>query len=148
IVKAADASVLLDAADLRSYKLPFTVRNISHNRDVQVLVTRHQESLVMGQGSDTIRVEVPPDTWVPGDVVHFVETITREVTDGQGRTVIGPNGQPEMETVPVATFRAMLGCLTPRNSCDPTVGGQTQSGYLGMRDNTKHYVQYFVPFRG
>ena len=148
VVKAADASVTLDAASLRSYKLPFKVRNLVYNRDVQVIVTRHQESIVLGQGADTIRVDVPADVWVPGDVVHFVENITREVRDAQGRTVIGPDGQPVTETVPVATTRAMLGCLAPRNSCDPTIGGRSQSGYTGIRDNTKHLVTYYVPFRG
>jgi len=148
VVKAADASVTLDAGSLRSYKLPFKVRNLSHNRDVQVLVTRHQETIVLGQASDTIRVDVPADVWVPGDVLHFVENVTREVTDAQGRTVLGPDGQPLTETVPVATMRVMLGCLNPRNSCDPTFGGRSQSGYTAIRDNTLQLVTYYVPFRG
>lgn len=147
VIKAADATVTLNAADLKSYKLPFKVRNLTHNRDVQVVVTRHQETLLMGQASDTIRVDVPADVWVPGDVLHFVENVTREVTVG-GQTVIGPDGQPVMETVPVATFRVMLGCLNPRNSCDPTFGGRSQSGYTAIRDNTTHLVRYLVPFKG
>src|SRR5690606_16625768 len=71
VIKAADATVTLNAADLKSYKLPFKVRNLTHNRDVQVVVTPHQETLLMEQASDTIRVSVPADSWVPVDLTQY-----------------------------------------------------------------------------
>ncbi|MBI4546237.1 MAG: T9SS type A sorting domain-containing protein, partial [Gemmatimonadetes bacterium] len=150
LVKAADATVTLAAKDLKSYSLPFSVKNLSFNsRNVTVLVTQHQDSVLMGQGSDTLRVAVPAGFWAPGDVLHFVETVTREKKDAQGRTVIGANGQPETETVPVATFKVVLGCVNVRNSCDPTFGGTSNSGYTAVRAaGTTQQVNYFVPFRG
>lgn len=147
-IKAADATVTLDATDLRAYELPFTVRNTVYDRDVSVVVTTHQDSVLLGQGADSLRVEVPAGKWMPGDVLYFVETLTQEVTDENGNTVLGAGGQPETETLRVATFKTVLGCLAPRNSCDPTVGGSLSSGYVVTPVGTAQEVQYYVPLKG
>ena len=47
-----------------------------------------------------------------------------------------------------ATFRVVLGCLAPRNSCDPTIGGSLQSGYIPAIAGTSQFVEYFVPLGG
>lgn len=147
-VQAAGEASNLDAADLVAYNLPFTVRNVTYDRPVQVLVAQHQESILLGDGLDTLRVDVPGNNWVPGDVMYIVEQVTREVTDDDGLTVIGPDGQPQTEQALVATFKITLGCIAPRESCDPTVGGRNLSGYVPVRDNTTHLVNFLVPFRG
>ena len=146
-VKEADPSVTLDASELVAYNLPFEVRNATYNRPVQVVVTQHQDSILLGQGFDTIRVAVPGNNWVPGDVMYFVEEVTREVTENGG-TVIGPDGQPVTETVLVATNKITIGCLQPRAACDPTIGGRELSGFAPTVPGTRQMIQYLVPFSG
>jgi hypothetical protein len=148
-VKEADPNVDLEAGDLVAYDLPFTVANAAYGgRSVEVLVTSHQESILLGQSNDSIRVDVPAGMWVPGDQTFLVELATVEQIDENGNTILGPNGNPLTEQKAVATFRMVLGCQTPRNSCDPTIGGQLQSGYIPAIAGVNQFVQYFVPLEG
>ncbi len=137
-----------DITELEAYSMPFVVRNNTYSRAVDVVVTSHQETVLVGQANDSIRVEVPAGLWVPGDVLHFVETVTNEVLDENGNTVLDAGGQPQTEQVTTVTFRAVLGCLAPRNSCDPTIGGDLQSGYIPVEEGTTETVEYFVPLKG
>jgi hypothetical protein len=146
LVREADPSVTLPADSLRAYKLPFSVRNLTYDRDVTVLVTSRQHTTLLGQGLDTVRVQVPADHWMPGDEIHLVETVTRERRDAQGRTVFDPaTGRPELETVPAATFKFTLGC-NPIVPCDPTVGGQLASAYQPVPAGARIVTNYYVPF--
>jgi len=147
-IQAADPSATLTAADLREYRLPFTVRNAQFDRDVEVVVASHASGALLGQGNDSIRVDVPADTWIPGDILYFVEQVQRERSDANGNTILGPDGQPEMETIREATFRVAMGCLAPRLSCDPTVGGAASSAYVAYQPGSTYDVRYFVPLRG
>ena len=147
-IKAVDASVTIDAEDLRAYKLPFSVRNLTFGRDAQIVVVEHQDSILLGNALDTARVAVPEDVWVPGDVAYIVETVTREARDASGRVILDANGQPVLEQADVATFRLVLGCQEPRLSCDPTVGGRQPSGYIATQPGTQQLVNYIVPIRG
>lgn len=146
-VLAAVQEVDPDIEMLESYSLPFSVRNNTYGRDVQIAVVDHQESVLVGQGVDTARVEVPAGVWVPGDQIYFVETVTREVTDDQGNTVLDAGGQPATETATVVTFDVILGCDAPRPSCDPTTGGSTESGYIPVTEQVTLTVPWLVPLQ-
>lgn len=146
-VLAAVQEVNPDVETLESYSLPFSVRNNTYGRDVRIAVVDHQESVLVGQGVDTARVEVPAGVWVPGDQIYFVETVTREVTDDQGNTVLDAGGQPATETATVVTFDVTLGCDAPRPSCDPTIGGSIESGYIPVTEQTTLTVSWLVPLQ-
>ena len=146
-VLAAVQEVNPDVESLESYALPFSVRNNTYGRDVQIAVIDHQESVLVGQAVDTARVEVPAGVWVPGDQIYFVETVTREVTDDQGNTVLDAGGQPATETATVVTFDVTLGCDAPRPSCDPTTGGSTESGYIPVTEQVTLTVPWLVPLQ-
>ena len=146
-VLAAVQEVNPDIETLESFSLPFSVRNNTYGRDVQVVVAGHQESVLVGQGVDTARVEVPAGVWVPGDQLYFVETVTSEVTDDQGNTVLDAGGQPVTETSTVVTFDVTLGCDAPRSSCDPTTGGSIESGYIPVTEQTTLTVSWLVPLQ-
>ncbi|MYK68272.1 MAG: T9SS type A sorting domain-containing protein [Gammaproteobacteria bacterium] len=146
-VLAAVQEVNPDVESLESYALPFSVRNNTYGRDVQIAVIGHQESVLVGQAVDTARVEVPAGVWVPGDQIYFVETVTREVTDDQGNTVLDAGGQPTTETATVVTFDVTLGCDAPRPSCDPTTGGSTESGYIPVTEQVTLTVPWLVPLQ-
>ena len=120
-IKSADGNITLEPGDLVALQLPFTISNVAHNRSVEVVVTGKQQSVLLGQSNDSVRVDTPADKWMPGDETFLVETVTREKLDENGNTVI-EGGQPVTETAVVATFRMVLGCLAPRNSCDPHRG--------------------------
>jgi hypothetical protein len=147
-IKDADPSVDLEPGDLVAYNLPFTVSNSVYDRPVQVVVTDHRKTLLLGQANDSIRVDVPAGTWVPGDETFLVETLVIEQTDENGNTILGPGGQPLVEEKLVATFRMVLGCIAARNSCDPTIGGSLQSGYIAASSGVNQFVEYFVPLDG
>ena len=136
-----------DIAELESYALPFSVRNNTYGRDVQVVVADHRESVLVGQGVDSVRVEVPPGVWVPGDQLYFVETVTREVLDSLGNTMLDEGGQPRTEQATVVTFDVTLGCDAPRPSCDPTIGGDNSSGYIAVTEQTTLTVPWLVPLQ-
>lgn len=136
----------LSPEDVAAFNLPFTVQNVTYDRSVQIVVAEHQDSILLGQGADTVRVAVPGDNWVPGDVLYFVEQVEREVTGEDGGTVF-ENGQPLTETALVATTRVVLGC-TGRESCDPTIGGAASTGYVTVDPGTEYFFGFFVPFTG
>ena len=146
-VLAAVQEVNPDIETLESYSLPFSVRNNTYGRDVQIAVVGHEESVLVGQGVDTARVEVPAGVWVPGDQIYFVETVTREVTDDQGNTVLDAGGQPATEDATVVTFDVTLGCDAPRPSCDPTIGGSIESGYIPVTEQLTLTVPWLVPLQ-
>ena len=137
-----------DIDELESYALPFSVRNNTYGRDVQVVVADHQESVLVGQGVDSVRVDVPQGVWVPGDQLYFVETVTREVLDSLGNTMLDEGGLPRTEQATVVTFDVTLGCDAPRPSCDPTIGGDNNSGYIAVTEQTTLTVPWLVPLQG
>ena len=137
-----------DITELESYTMPFSVRNNTYGRDVQVVVVDHQESVLVGQGVDSVRVEVPAGVWVSGDQLYFVESVTREVADSSDNTVLDASGQPMTEQELVVTFDVTLGCTAPRPSCDPTTGGELNSGYIAVTEQLALTVSWLVPLQG
>lgn len=138
----------LASADLRPARLPFSVSNATTGRAVTVVVsTRLSNTILLGTGNDTIRAELPANEWVPGDPVALIEDVDVDSTVG-GRVVLGSDGRPlRVLRRRVAFSRAVLGCDTPRESCNPVATGQRgASGYLALTSTTQTRAHYFVGF--
>jgi hypothetical protein len=91
------ASILgIDPATIRPARLPFTVVNTSTGDTVQVVVfTRLVNSMLLGDGEDTVRVAVPASEWIPGDRMAFIEDIAEDsVAAGTAFVSFGVGGQP------------------------------------------------------
>ncbi len=121
-----------DASQLVAVKLPFTITNASFgNRVVNVVMKkRASNTILLGNGQDTLTVPIPADVWVPGDQLFLLED-----TDGNPAT-------PD-----VATFTNFsLACPTSiglRPSCNPlallTRGATT---YITTQPGTVESVLY------
>jgi len=119
----------ITAESLVALRLPFAVRNASYGRDVTVaMLRRPDDTIVLGTGSDTLRVRVPPDAWVPGDRLVLLEPDS--------------TGAPE-----VTWAAAVLGCdpvRWTRATCNPlrlrTTGATVWLGPLaGMRLRVRYH---------
>jgi len=149
VADAATAALLgQPLADLVPVKLPFTIENVTYGRPVEVaMVRRVSNRIVLGQGQDTVSVEIPEDVWVPGDRLVFIENIVEDSVIG-GRVVLS-GGTPVQRTRRAVTFTtAVVGCNQIRESCNPvvfnTVGG---SGYNPMRNGDETRFHYYVGFQ-
>lgn len=134
--------------DLVPVKLPFTIRNTTFGRDVSVaMVRRLTNRIQLGALTDTISVQVPDDVWVPGDELYFIETVTEDSTVG-GRLVMDSPAQPHEYSHAAETFaKAVLGCNTPRVTCNPIVQGTAgATGYEPMRTGDSTRFGYYTPF--
>ncbi len=111
---ATAALVGTPQADLVPMRFPFTVRNTTFGRDVRIAVTsRLNNTMVLGSGNDTARVAIPPAEWVAGDVMFFIEDVTRDsvvVVGTDTLVVLDAGGQPIPVIRPEITFTAVLGC--------------------------------------
>jgi hypothetical protein len=135
-------------ADLVAVKLPFTIRNLTFNRPVDVaMVKRSVNRLSLGRNQDTISVEVPGDVWVPGDALYLLEDIVEDSTTSKG-VVLDAAGQPVQRTRRAVTFtRAVLGCDTPRESCNPIpLATPGATGYDPMSNGDKTRFGYYTGF--
>jgi hypothetical protein len=104
---------------LVAVKVPFTVRNLSFNRNVTIAMRKRPStgnSILVGFGFDTLRVSIGANEWVPGDRLYFLE----------------PDGAAALQ---VTFSAAIVGCdqvTFTRTSCNPvrlrTTGA---SVYLG-----------------
>lgn len=146
---ATAALVGVPQSDLVPVKVPFAVRNETFDRDVQVaMIRRVVNSLLLGQGADTIRVEVQPDQWIPGDELIFLESVTRDSTVG-GNVVLDGSGQPVQATSTVVTYpSAVVGCDAPRPpACNPvTALTRGQTGYLPVAQGDAAKWEYYAGF--
>ena len=160
----AQAAALLDPAlqqavtqqDLVALKLPFGVWNSTYQRDVEVAMLQRTltqaanvaNSYRLGQGADTLRVRIPEDVWVPGDLLYFIEPVTRD-SIAFGNTVLGTSGQPLRVTDNQVTFgAAVVGCSTPNppycNPLGPNMPGST--GWLATSVGDSAQFEYLVGF--
>jgi hypothetical protein len=157
LTDAATAALLgVDQSDLVPVKAPFTVRNVTFNRDVSVaMVRRISNRLLLGNGVDTISVEVQEDQWIPGDRLYFIEDIVEDSTAlpfpaGTGGVVVDAgSGQVVQRTRRAATFtQAVFGCNSVREPCNPVV--QTTPGATGydpFRAGDVTRWEYYVGFK-
>lgn len=146
---AATADLLgFPQTDLVAVKAPFTVRNTTFNRDVTIAMLRRQSNtFLLGNGSDTVRVNIQPDQWVPGDHLFFIENVKEDSTTANG-VVLGGGGQPIQVTHPKVTFTtAVLGCDNVREACNPVgVGSRGETGYLPVANGDKIMMSYLSGF--
>ncbi|MBI4540639.1 MAG: hypothetical protein HY704_14155 [Gemmatimonadetes bacterium] len=110
------------APTLKAFALPFKVRNLTDNREVQVAVVEHFDKVLLGQGRDTATVTGPDGKWTPGDRIVLVESI-------------GGTATP--------TWDVILGCTsTVRRVCDAT----NQSAYAAVVEaGVRHNLVYYRP---
>lgn len=141
--------------NVQEFSLPFAVRSVTRGTNVDVVVLRHQSSVLLDVGPDTVRVNVPAGAWVPGDELVLLETVLRDSTiliDGSPAVVLDtitglPIQVPRLE----ATWQGSLGCLVPRRSCNPiNVPPERQltspSSYAPVFANWQQHVVYHEPF--
>jgi len=117
----AEAAALLGVpqTDLVPRRFPFTIRNETFDREVRLAaVARPVDSLLLGSGSDTARVAIPATEWVPGDLLYFIETVTRDSLRSGMWVVLDAQGKPITLTRPEITLMAVLGCTDPPQ-CTP-----------------------------
>lgn len=116
---------------LVAVKVPFTIRNLSFGRDVTVAMRKRADNTILvGNGADTVRVTVGADEWVPGDRLYLLEP------DGAG-------------ALQVTFSAATIGCdqtKFTRTSCNPvrlaTRGG---SVWLGPQAGQALIANWHVP---
>lgn len=164
------ASRTITTDSLAALTLPFTVTNQRTGAPVSIAVLKNQRpgltatvrepSMLLGASSDTVRVAIPQDRWVPGDRLFFIETFQTFATDTvAGREVLEDsivvntvNGKPDTTVVPKTvtvtrvTWSPMrLGCsgLT----CNP-VFGRGGTGFTETNKDQQLTVVYFAPIGG
>lgn len=144
---------------LSPIKFPFVVLTPRGDTAILAAVPRNvatptATTLLLGTGVDTIRVTPQLDTWVPGDQFIVLERITRDSTVGgvtvfpdttvAGQTLLRPI--QVVDTV-VAFGPTVLGCNTPRESCNPIrFGTRGATGYLPYQNGSKLVIDYPLPF--
>ncbi|MBA3557634.1 MAG: hypothetical protein H0W30_03445 [Gemmatimonadaceae bacterium] len=168
VLGSATRTITTDS--LAALKLPFTVRNTRTNAEVTIAVlknerpgitaTSRQPSQILGASSDTVRVSIPDDSWVPGDKLYFIETFSTFATDTvAGREVLEDslvittvNGRPDTTVVPktvtvtrVTWGPATLGCSAL--PCNP-VFGRGGTGFTDTNKDQQLTVVYFAPVGG
>jgi hypothetical protein len=165
LTDAATATLLSDAGlaagvvtqqDLVAVKAPFTIRNTTFGRDVSIAMVRRTmtqgasvaNTYRLGRNADTLRVGIPADEWVPGDLLYFIETVTRDSTEG-ANVVLDGSLQPLRVTNPQVTFTgATIGCNQPNppfcNPLGPNILGS--SGWLATSAGDSVQFEYNLGF--
>jgi hypothetical protein len=133
--------------DLVAVKAPFTIENLTFGGRVDIAMARRtSDTWLLGVGPDTVRVAIPIDEWVPGDLLHLLETRTVDSTDANQYLVLS-GGEPIRVARRARTFSsAVFGCADPRLSCNPVAIGA--SGYSGYRPIQPGDVTEFHYYRG
>jgi hypothetical protein len=132
-------------------KFPFAVTNTTFNRPVTLAMLKRtalgrDSTILMGSGTDTIRVAVPDDIWVPGTPYIMIEPVQRDSVVS-GAVILDGTGQPVVIQSNEVTFVTTLGCNMPRLSCNPlTSGTPGATGYLPMPAQTDLAIRYATPF--
>jgi hypothetical protein len=147
----AETAALLnvDQTDLVPVKVPFTVRNTTFDRSVDVaMVRRPSNRILLGNNTDTLSVEIQEDQWVPGDELVFLEDIAEDSVGASGGVVLDGGSQPVQTTRRAMTFNpAVFGCNSIRLSCNPVqtvTPGAT--GYDPFRNGDITRWAYYVGF--
>jgi hypothetical protein len=136
-------------------KAPFQIIGIDGDPADFVMFQRHttgnvadslfRNSRLWGNGGDTVRVQIPPDAWMPGDTVWVIENVLQPKTFLSGTNVVTvvPNTAaptlPTEESTKIVGLKMVQSCNaggTPtRITCNPialnTLGA---TGYLPFED--------------
>lgn len=136
---------------LSPIRFPFTVVSSTGNPVILAAprrtATGATNTLLIGNGADTIRVQVDSLDWLPGDPFVILEVMERDSLI-DGAVAVDANGQrlTQLDTV-VAFAPAVLGCNTPRERCNPArFPGPGGTGYLPYQDGWKLVINYPFPF--
>ena len=147
---------------LAALTLPFTVRNLRFGRPVSVVALRnaHPASALLGSSSDTVRVPVPSNRWIPGEQLYFLESVPSYRYDTLSTAPLVrrirrlANGDPDTTSVFKMTWGPVrLGCdlpaapVTPTASCNPLTGFAA-TGYTLANKNQSYDLIWYAPLRG
>lgn len=134
--------------DLIPVRMPFTIRNVTFDREVRVARDRRfNNRILLGTALDTASVVVPEDEWIPGDALVFIEDVAFDSTTAAGVVLSG--NQPVRVTRPTVTFSlATIGCNTAiRLSCNPlTAGTPGATGYNPISEGDITRFEYYLGF--
>jgi hypothetical protein len=134
--------------DLIPVRMPFTIRNVTYNREVRVARDRRLSNrILLGTGQDTMSILVPEDEWIPGDALVLIEDVASDSTTVNGVVLSG--NQVVQVTRPTVTFSlATIGCNTAiRLSCNPlTAGTPGATGYNPISAGDLTRWEYYVGF--
>jgi hypothetical protein len=137
------------ATDLVAARMPFTIRNITTGKPVSLAMrARSSNTILLGSGLDTIRVALAATEWAPGDALILIDSVVTDSVVG-GLVQLGAGGQPIPAPGRRVSFStAILGCNTPRASCNPVAALTTgQTGYVPLEAGTRTRWHYTVGFR-
>jgi hypothetical protein len=172
---AADTSVT--NRPLVAARFPFTVRTANGQTATLAMFRRFRDgtpriadsirnnSRVLGNNGDTLRVTIPTLQWVPGDTIFIIETALRDSVTGSGAdriTVLrdsSVNGRTVRVPIQVPTRfvagRFVLSCTgtatvpvtTQAPRCNPLVVGTFgATGYLPYRNGWEYVAEYARSF--
>ena len=155
--KAVAGGALAATATLAALKFPFVV--VTPRGDTAILAaTTPSRTAVFGTGPDTLRITPANDSWIPGDAFVMLEQVRRDSTTGSGATLVTVFGDTTIngttvkrpiqvvDTV-VAFGPTVLGCNTPRVTCNPVkFGTRGATGYLTYLNGWKLVIDYPRPF--
>jgi hypothetical protein len=146
---ATSALTGIPQPDLIPVRMPFTIRNVTFDREVRVARDRRfNNRILLGIASDTMSVVVPEDEWIPGDVLILIEDVTFDSTVAGGVVLSG--NAPIQVTRPTVTFTsAVVGCNTAiRLSCNPlTAATPGATGYNPISAGDITRWEYYVGFQ-
>jgi hypothetical protein len=154
---ATAALVGLPQSLLNPVRAPFTITNRTTGSPVAVAMRARLDSTrLLGTGSDTLRVTVPRDQWLPGDSIYLLEEVETDSTVGSPpRVVLNPNdrdaegkARPYRVSRRSMSFRrAVFSCEAPRPGCNPLAPGtRGASGYAPLAPGTTNSFVYYTGF--
>ena len=134
---------------LVSVALPFRMIDKSNgDRPVIVAMRRSDKAatMLLGTGTDTIRVSVPATHWIPGEPLILLERSTVAQETG-GVLQRDASGNPVLkDSLTVLATRAILNCSAVASpSCNPVIG-RGGTGHVSYDPNEELHIRYAVPY--
>jgi hypothetical protein len=149
LTDTATATLLhVDPSQLMPLHLPFTAHNRTFDRPVAIAaLARPTNRLVLGFAGERLSVAIPPDAWVPGDALVFIEDIEEDSVTSRG-LVLDSLGAPVRRLRRAVTFgRAVLACDFPRPGCNPLREGTPgATGFVPLHDGDRTEFAYHAGF--
>lgn len=142
-------------------KFPFTVQNLTFGSDPASATSRNvilamfkrttvpgrSNTVLFGDLTDTLRIAVPEDTWVPGDQFAVLEVVKVDSVVNDSVVIEAATGRPYQVLDTIVSFApTILGC-TQRSSCNPLrIGSPGATGYLTYHSGAALQVTYEAGF--
>jgi hypothetical protein len=172
--RAVLAAAGITTRKLLAARFPFTITAPNGSKATLAFPQRHtsasdsvlKNSILLGTGGDTSRVQVPADLWLPGDTLYVIETARHDSTAVINKATVSivrdsvlPNGHhalvPIQVVSPIVGLRLTLGCTNntspvaspPRNTCNPIrLDTRGATGYYGYQNGYKTVIDFARPF--